>query len=75
MDVHFCLTSWGIVFFRVGVGMGWVGVGMGWVGVGLSLKLGCNRVVVTVGVRVTFGFRVGVIFFDGKIKTENGILF
>ena len=42
----------------------WLWLGLGWV-------RGGERVVVTVGIMVM----VGVIFFDGKIKTENGILF
>ena len=57
---------------------------MGWVGV-----IDRVRVTVWIRVRVRFWIRVldrvrvremvmvtvGVIFFDGKIKTENGILF
>ena len=34
-----------------------------------------ERVLVTVRDMVMVGVTVGVIFFDGKIKTENGILF
>ena len=47
----------------MGQGWGRLGVGFG-VGLGIRARVRVGEMVV-----------VGVIFFDGKIKTENGILF